>query len=302
MALPILFFHYGNPKYLKYSLKQAKHFNPDSIIYLLGDKANNCYPFVHHVMMEKYDEQAKDFTKVYKHKSTNEKNYELNCFLRWFYIEAFCREHHIGPFIYLDSDVLLFKDVSTMEPFFTGCTIANTGDTCGVPAFTYFSGHKAIKDFCDYMMLSYTKPELWQQLEEFYKPYAEHPELEGGISDMILFHFYFRDHPTETKKLDLINDELAVDENIRHANGYEMGSKIKKIYWQNGIPYCKHLALNKLIPFAAFHYQGDFKIFMMEHFTGGGYTIQRAWEIFRMRFKRTKKAVKKLFKSKRPSR
>lgn len=296
MALPILFFHYGNPKYLKYSLKQAKHFNPHSTIYLLGDSANNRYPFVHHVMMEKYEEHANFFTKIYKHRSTNEKNYELNCFLRWFYIEAFCREYNIGPFIYLDSDVLLFKDVSTMEPFFTDCGIANTGDSCGVPAFTYFSNYNAIKDFCDYTILSYTKPELWRQLEIFYQPYAEQPELEGGISDMILFQFYFRDHPSETKKLDLINDVLAVDENIRHANGYEMDGEIKKIYWQNGLPYCKHLMLNKLVQFASFHYQGDFKIYMVKHFKGGGYTLQRTWEIARIKFKRAKKAIKKIFK------
>lgn len=301
MALPIIFFHYGNPDYLKYSLKQAKHFNPDSTIYLLGDSSNNCYPFVEHIMTAKYEKDAAAFTKVYQHRSSNQVHYELYCFLRWFYIEAFCRENHIGPFIYLDSDVLLFKNVTAMDPFFQDCKIANTGIEIGVPAFTYFSGYEAIKDFCNYMLRAYTEKELIQQLDDFYQPYAENPGLEGGVSDMILFGFYFRDHPAETKKLDLINDVLAVDENIRNANGYEMKGKIKRIYWQNGLPYCKHLALNKLVQFAAFHYQGDFKLLMIKHFKGGGYAFQRRWEFSRIKFKRTRKAIKKLFKLKRPS-
>ena len=294
MALPIIFFHYGDPVYLKYSLKQAKHFNPDSAIYLLGDSSNNRYPFTEHIMAAKYEEDVVAFTKIYKHWSTNQEHYELQCFLRWFYIEAFCREYHIGPFIYLDSDVLLFQQISEMEPFFEGCSIANTGDIAGVPAFTYFSGCSALKNFCDYMLRAYTEPEPLQELEHFHRlpPAGQN----GDVSDMIMFQLYFRDHPSETKKLDLINAELAVDENISHADGYEMEGGIKKIYWQNGLPYCKNLALNKLIQFASFHFQGDLKALMPRYFKGGGYTLQRISDITRMEFKKTKKAVKKLFK------
>ena len=64
MPLPIIFFHYGNPVYLKYSLKQAKHFNPDATIYLLGDSSNNRYPFVQHIMMDKYAADTNIFTSV----------------------------------------------------------------------------------------------------------------------------------------------------------------------------------------------------------------------------------------------
>lgn len=294
MALPIIFFHYGNHNYLKYSLKQAKHFNPDSTIYLIGDSSNNRYPFTEHIMAAKYEEDVVAFTKVYKHWSTNQGHYELQCFLRWFYIEAFCREYNIGPFIYLDSDVLLFQQVSEMEPFFEGCSIANTGDIAGVPAFTYFSGHNALKNFCDYMLRAYTEPEPLQELEHFHRlPPAGQC---GDVSDMILFQLYFRDHPTETKKLDLINDELAVDQNIRHAGGYETENGIKKIYWQNGLPYCKNITLNKLVRFASFHYQGDNKMLMNNHYKGGGYTLDRILESAKLKFKRAKKAVKKLFK------
>ena len=37
----IVFIHYNNADYLKYSLAQAKVSNPDSTVYLLGDSSNN---------------------------------------------------------------------------------------------------------------------------------------------------------------------------------------------------------------------------------------------------------------------
>lgn len=295
MSIPIIFFHYGNPGYLKYSLKQAQYFNPTSTIYLLGDEENNGYPFVSHIMAQQYEKETSAFTRVYKHMSRNSEHYELNCFLRWFYIKAFCLEKNIGQFIYLDSDVLLFQDVSGMEPFFKGWSIANTGDAAGVPAFTYFKDYNAINNFCDYLLQAYTNQKALRELELFYQPPGS-PVPTGDVSDMILFQFYFRDHPEETGKLDLINNELAVDVNIRQADGYETARGIKKIYWQGNIPYCKQMATGRLIRFASFHYQGDMKPLMVKHYKADGYAFRRFLELAGAGFKRRKRAVKKLFK------
>src|SRR5262245_28179211 len=46
--LPIVFIHYGDNNYLRYSLEQAQHSNPYSPIYLIGDEQNNRYSFVKH--------------------------------------------------------------------------------------------------------------------------------------------------------------------------------------------------------------------------------------------------------------
>ncbi|RYU87357.1 hypothetical protein EWM62_16750 [Mucilaginibacter terrigena] len=278
MAIPIIFFHNGNSKYLKYSLKQAKYFNPDSIVYLLGDKRNNRYAFVTHVLASKYQSAVTAFSDVYVHRTTNGEVYELNCFLRWFYIEAFCRENNIESFIYLDSDVLLFQNVTEMVSLFKGCSIANTCPDMGMPAFTYFKNLNAISSFCRYLMHAYTDEEATKELEHIYEPFVNDPELMGGICDMSLFHLYFRDHPNETLKVDLINNELAVDVSINNSDGYEMENGRKKIYWQNNLPYCKQLQTGRLIRFATLHYQGDAKYLMTEHYKGGGYLFCRFWE------------------------
>jgi hypothetical protein len=296
-SIPIIFFHYGNSDYLKYSLKQARYFNPHSPVYLLGDDSNNRYNFITHIPADKYKKETESFTAVYRHLSTNSRDYELNCFLRWFYISAFCREHNIGPFIYLDSDVLLFQDITEMAPSFKNAAIANTCDTMGMPAFTYFSDQKAIQDFCDFLIDAYSTPNAAERLDAFYTPFATDPAMMGGVCDMTLFHFYFADHPGKTLKIDLI-DDLAVDTSINSSDGYEMENGSKKIYWQNNLPYGKNIATGKLVRFATLHYQGNAKDTMRRHYKAGGYLLQRLWEPVKIKatFKKIKRSIKGLFK------
>ncbi len=285
MPIPILFFNYGNPKYLKYSLKQARYFNPHSEIYLLGDSTNNRYPFLTHINANRYEQESEAFTKIYKHRSSNGEHYELNCFLRWFYIRAFCRENNIGPFVYLDSDVLIFQDVSEMTSIFCNYSIANTCNFTGMPAFTYFSGLNAIDSFCDFLMFSYSDKQAIKEIEEIYKPFADNPNLIGAISDMILFHRYFLIHPNETTKLDIINNQLAVDIAINREDGYETEKGIKKVYWKNNLPFCKNKATGKLIRFATLHFQGDAKEGIIRHYKAGGYIAKRLSESYKIKFR-----------------
>lgn len=297
-SIPIIFFHYGNSDYLKYSLKQARFFNPHSEIYLLGDKKNDRYDFLTHIQASKYKKETEAFAGIYKHMSSNDEGYELNCFLRWFYICAFCKENNIGQFIYLDSDVLLYEDISTMLPFFEHSTIANTCDTIGVPAFTYFNGYQAIHSFCDFLLYSYTNNKAIQNLQELYAPFLKDPTIMGGISDMTLFHIYFQEHPAETMKINLINNDLAIDICINNPDGYEMENGMKKIYWQNNLPYGKDIATHKLVRFASLHYQGHAKDFIRRHYKVNGYVLHRLWESLKIkaRFKKIKRSIKALFK------
>lgn len=297
-SIPIIFFHYGNSDYLKYSLKQARFFNPDSEIYLLGDTKNNRYDFLTHIQASKYKKEAEAFTGIYKHMSSNGEGYELTCFLRWFYISAFCKENNIGQFIYLDSDVLLYESVSTMLPFFEHSTIANTCDTTGVPAFTYFNGQQSINDFCDFLLYSYTNNKAISNLEDLYEPFIKDPTIMGGVCDMMLFHLYFREHPADTMKIHLINNNLAIDICINNPDGYEMEAGIKRIKWQDGAPYGVESSSGNLVRFASLHYQGTAKNLIAKHYLAGGYILHRFFDILEIkaRFKKLRKGIKGLFK------
>lgn len=136
MAIPIFIFHKTNSSHIKYALKQARKFNPDSEIYLMGDNTNDKYDFITHVNVANYSVTADEFVKDYIHLSAGKIEYELNCFLRWFYIRDFVVQNNIQSFICLDSDVLVFSNLTeAIEPF-KNVSIANEGT--GMPAFTYF--------------------------------------------------------------------------------------------------------------------------------------------------------------------
>lgn len=295
MALPIIFFHYGNPAYLKYVLKQARHFNPDSKIYLIGDKKNNRYPFLTHILASDFEADTSAFRAIYKHMTSNDETYELNCFLRWFYVRGVCRANSIEAFIYLDSDVLAFQNFTELTKIFKDYKIANTCDFTGMPAFTWFKGFSVLDEFCNYLLHSYRDKPVLAKIEKLYQPYVDDPALIGGISDMVLFHLYFQEHPEGTLKLDLINDEIAIDISINREDNYEMENGMKKVYWHDGLPYCKLKHTGKLIRFATLHYQGDAKFHIRKNFTAGGYKIAKLWEDadLKARFKRFRRLVKR---------
>jgi hypothetical protein len=295
MAIPIVFVHKTDPFYLKYTLKQAKFFNPKSKIYLLGDDTNNHYSFVTHVPLNKYQRNATTFSSSYKHRSTNNYNYELFCFERWFYIKDFLEDFDIDSFIYLDSDVLAFYDFSKITPLLNEIKIANTGVGYGMPAFTYFNSISSVNNFCDYLLEYYSKESLIHELDNWHESFLLNIGTAGGVCDMTIFDLFFKLYPSETKKIDLLGG-LGFDVFIRQTDGYEKQGDQKKIYWLNNLPYCKLLITNNLVQFATLHYQGHSKYQIATHYRGGGFLIQRIIDFVNLYYRRSiwYKIVKKI--------
>jgi hypothetical protein len=102
--LPIVFLHNTNSDYLKYSLGQAKHSDPESRIYLIGDISNDCYDFVEHHSFSNYFQGALDFSKIYRHYNTTSYEYEIFCFQRWYILLEFLVNNQIEKCLYVDSD------------------------------------------------------------------------------------------------------------------------------------------------------------------------------------------------------
>lgn len=274
MAIPIFFVHKTNSSYLKYALKQARKFNPESPIYLLGDESNNKYPFVTHLNISDYSASADEFKRVYRHLSAAPFDYELFCFLRWFYIRDFIVKNNIESFIYLDSDVLVFSNLTqALEPF-KHLSIANVD--VAMPAFTYFGNSKVLIDFCEYMKNQYIIPEYSHRLDLEWE--AQKPRNWGGVCDMLIFLYYFRDFPENLGKLDVIKNNSTFDVYIREGKGYEIEGDNKKIKWKNKQPYCFHIETKQWIRFHGFHYQGHSKALMYKHYSGGGYYLHRLSE------------------------
>lgn len=281
--LPIVFFHKGDSWYLKYTLKQARFYHPDSDVYLIGDESNSHYDFVTHVNLNKYEELTRNFRGLYEHRNNSTLiEYELFCFLRWFYVLGLARECQWEEFIYLDSDVLVFENFGNVKTLFDSFRIANTGVTVGVPAFTFFKSLQTIEDFCKYLISSYSEQVLMRRLAMWWDDFQARKNT-GGICDMTLFDFFFKDYPAETGKLDKIG-LLGFDNSIATLTGYENNGMIKNIYWKNRLPHFKWISSGEMIRFVNIHYQGSYKCLIPGHYQAGGFWLHRVIDMFKVRF------------------
>lgn len=137
MPIPIIYIHFGDNKELEDSLKIARHTNLDSEIVLLGDSTNKKYRTslnISFIPYEKYSSASSvSFITTFqyirggvnygknppaKYKSRSE--FELFCFLRWFYLYGYMKEYNLSSVWYFDSDTWILKDLTKLETDFMG--------------------------------------------------------------------------------------------------------------------------------------------------------------------------------------
>ena len=184
----IVYVHTGNAFYLDLSIQQARRFNPEIDIILLGDDSNKKIRGVHHYNIKDYFHRALLFDKVYVNHSPNERNYELFCFQRWLVMWEFQQKHpeYNDCFVYCDSDTLLFDDVNKDLNQLGNHPLALEGRVG--PAFTFFN-KGTLSEICDTIEWFYTTEEgnayIDTFLEEKRKAKAIH-----GFSDMYALEYY----------------------------------------------------------------------------------------------------------------
>lgn len=268
-AIPIVFYHAGNSDYLKYTLRQTRFYNPNSPIYLLGDGSNNLYPCVNHALISDYSSSGNLFRNIYVHKSLNSYEFEWMCFFRWFCIRDFCRAKGITAFFYLDSDVLVYQNITELIPLLQGARFSSANLGTYTPSFIYFADFEMINDFCHYITRSYTDNQLLKFLDCFFEAYKRNNQY-GGVCDMTILGRYAAGNPFYFNMLS-ITDNLSVDIAIGDANGYEIVNGLKKVYWKRRLPYCKRLSDRQMVRFVCLHFQGPAKDLIGHYYTAGGY-------------------------------
>ncbi len=123
--LPILFCHYGNTHYLRYTMKCAQLTNPDTRIILLGDSKNQWlskYVEHHHFSDYENSKLLKEFESVYRvvagPKSPLRKEGDLKrdwinfVFRRWYIVHEFCKQKGIDSFWHFDSDNMILDELA----------------------------------------------------------------------------------------------------------------------------------------------------------------------------------------------
>jgi hypothetical protein len=287
MSIPLIIVHSGDSIYLKYTLKQARYYNPDTPIYLIGDQANNKYDFITHIDIEDYAASAEEFLKHYIHMSFTPLKFEQYCFARWFIAKDFVEKNKINRFLCLDSDVLLFCKTCEVNEHFSHYDFTTRGKAGA--GFNYFSSIEALKKYCDFIYSYYTKPDLFHILELNWEGYQKMNY--GGVCDMLFFDLYYTENEKKIGDVGKIENNSIFEYCL--SDTFKNNEKLK---FKNSILYILKKETQTWIQIKALHVNID-KDKIYRYYTGGGLYKERFKDWFRdMRDKyQLRTRIRKLF-------
>lgn len=264
--LPIIFVHTGNSNIISYALNQARKFNPESEIILLGDESNRWVERqgFRHFNTSDFFGMAERFDGAYVHMSPNPVGYERFCFQRWMVIKEFLNScEDIDRFVYLDTDVLLYCNVTDYcEKYLDGIDITVCKDQG--PQYTFLT-KESISELADYMLDSYSDPVKLEKIKNYYQDYFVNGKHYGGICDMTLFEWFAKSkNYFDTNQ---IIDNGLFDNSVNRAEGLLTKKGIKKIIIRNEKAY--GLKENhEEVTFYGLHFQGKAKWYMYKYYAG----------------------------------
>jgi len=268
---PIIFIHVGhsnyesNPEHLQYVLKQARKTNPNSTIHLIGDNENNKYNFIKHhdVNNYLYNKDAQNFKKIYKHLSRSPYDSSLFVFQSWIILRDFLIEQGINKCLLIDTDIMLFADINKEFNKFKNYDFTISFNQS--PHSIFFNNQKSLIDFCQFLIDIYSgkNKEGYSKIKQHYSNLKISNKLGGNVCDMTIFNLYRLKNCGKIGETTEIINNSTYDNNINcsldYKNNYKTRFGAKKIYWINGLPYCKLLKNGKKIKFNTLHCQGSSK-------------------------------------------
>lgn len=273
LNIPIIFVHFGNSWYLEPVLRQAKKLNQD--VYLLTDQ-NVKYDGIQVVDINKYMDGVDDFTSVYKHMSSNGYWIEHLCIVRWKIILNFLQQTENKAFAYLDSDILVFDDLTKV--FSDRITKNDVGILLpdnqrefqwSSSAHSSYMTIEGLKKVWSFMLEQYTDKDKRKRLRKKYTYHLKNKKP-GGICDMTLFYLYAQENDIDN--LLQVKDGTVFDDNINSANNLvpdeyvtrqeklfpfsEAAITIKDFAMKDGKPVVKNLLSEEDVVFNTLHFQG----------------------------------------------
>lgn len=244
---PIIFIHYGDSSYLKYTFKSTRIFNPYCRIILLGDEHNQHYTNlgIEHFLFANYNtsQEFKLFEKVYKFiaGSTHGKSHWTKfVFQRWFHIFEFIQSQEIEQFWTFDSDNLIFTNLYTLVPRLIqyDCT-----EQCnGICMNGFVNGQKIVKGYLDTINSLFMDKEF---LENQAREFVDNPTY--AFTEMRAYDEYRNRNKLNTIKLQQVLDGETFDECICQSQGMEFLNGKKKLFFKNGSIYQKNELNQKLL-------------------------------------------------------
>jgi hypothetical protein len=260
----LVYIHKGYSWYVPLALRNGRRFYGKDV-YFIGD-AYGCFVArmfgVRAHRLRDYHFAADEFAKVYRHHSTLGYDFELFCIQRWFVLLEFLKKTKRDSCIYLDTDVLLTRNLSDLvrQALHFGLTFT------GYSAHVCFVNHvTALEKLCNYIMSLYSNPANEERLRARHEEMAVHYGG-GGVSDMTMFWWMQKEFPDLIGDYPSIFGNSPIDVSMDDTRGFEAdGEGFKKLVWAAGQPSAI-LTSGELSPLWALHHQGKGKEILKRHY------------------------------------
>ena len=246
-SIPIIFIHYGDSDYLKYTLRSTKIFNSNSRVILLGDESNQycTYLGIEHFYFKDYGKspEMRLFEKVYRFIAGSEHGkteWTHFVFKRWFHIFEFIQSHGIEQFWTFDSDNLVLVN---LEKFSVNLSKYDCTEQCnGICMNGFVNSQKIVKGYIDtinslFMDVEYLK----KQVKDFIT------NSDYAFTEMRAYDEYRQRSNLNAIRLQTLLDEETFDECLCQSQGMEFINGKKKLFFKNGFIYQKNILNQKLL-------------------------------------------------------
>ena len=258
MQIPVVLIHSGYSDYLKYTIQMSLKNNRT---YLISDINPHieCENFTF-VDSQNHVGSSNDFIPHYIHMNTTSYSYELFCYQRWFILKDFMEKTQTDKVFYIDSDVLLFENISNEWKKFEQYEMTLLHRTAAISSFIT---KKGLDSFCN-MLLSIFKNKESYPFKIISSLYTirQQSGLDGGVCDMTLFEFFhyhaeYGGGPGRVGEMMQIIDDTTYDHNINaEDNDYEFINNNKNIQIVARKPFVYNKKLGRIIKFNTVHFQG----------------------------------------------
>lgn len=193
-----------------------------------------------------YSKSADEFAKIYKHISSNDYDYELFCFQRWFLISELLREIRVPVWV-IDSDVLVYPGLGDLKHF-------AYGKMWNIPHTNFFRGVEDLSLYTDFCMATFANE---SEIDRISKAYTPSPHM----SDMLLFFELGFQNSRIIPHVHILGQHFGLDYSVRHTNGFRHENDHKIVEMRAGIPFCSR-DIGGEVRFYTFHFQGMSKPLM----------------------------------------
>lgn len=269
MIVPVVMLHRGKSDYVEYSIETACRNN--EVIYIGDRKPDYEGPNFEFVDLHSLvpNEDVEKFSRDYVHLNTTPESYEIFCYTRWLYLRQYMKEEGLDCVFYIDSDVMLFTNVSSeWRRNYSHFDMTLIHRTAAVSSFMTMQG---LDNFCNMMLHIYGNKSSYD-----FAKIASHYEvrqkfgLPGGVCDMTLFeYFHYHSHfgggPGRVGEMMHPTFGAVYDHNINVPdNDFEMRDGIKAVHFVGKLPYVRNTRSHLDVRFLSLHCQGDAKRYMKD--------------------------------------